>query len=204
MIASMISMMRCRAESAPMVMSVPQKSLSMDPTNPTMFRWPCCCATLSVILPGGDNVLFCLLNMNKLASTRFSDLTFFHKFSQQAAPLVSEDVGPGEAAVSAAHTQVGDAFIHQVEGGGQATLAGCEGFATGAADYSSALQPFHDNKKKSNNYRLVTLLTMRPPALIWTHQLDNIGHTVPVRQFDVVPSINQPLVALKKTQKTIL
>ncbi|TNN84452.1 hypothetical protein EYF80_005152 [Liparis tanakae] len=36
--ASMISMMRCSAESAPMVMSVPQKSLSMEPTRPTMFR----------------------------------------------------------------------------------------------------------------------------------------------------------------------
>lgn len=36
--ASMTSMMRCRAESVPMVMSVPQKSLSMEPTSPTMFR----------------------------------------------------------------------------------------------------------------------------------------------------------------------
>lgn len=30
--ASMASMMRCRAESVPIVMSVPQKSLSMEPT----------------------------------------------------------------------------------------------------------------------------------------------------------------------------
>lgn len=37
--ASMTSMMRCRAESVPMVMSVPQKSLSMEPTSPAMFRW---------------------------------------------------------------------------------------------------------------------------------------------------------------------
>lgn len=36
--ASTISMMRCSAESVPMVMSVPQKSLSMEPTMPTMFR----------------------------------------------------------------------------------------------------------------------------------------------------------------------
>lgn len=36
--ASMTSMMRCRAESVPMVMSVPQKSLSMEPTSPAMFR----------------------------------------------------------------------------------------------------------------------------------------------------------------------
>lgn len=51
MIASIISMMRCSAESAPMVMSVPQKSLSMEPTRPTMFRWLCCLARASVILP---------------------------------------------------------------------------------------------------------------------------------------------------------
>lgn len=51
MMASIISMMRCSAESAPMVMSVPQKSLSMEPTKPTMFRWPCCLASVSVILP---------------------------------------------------------------------------------------------------------------------------------------------------------
>lgn len=36
--ASMTSMMRCRAESVPMVMSVPQKSLSMEPTSPAMLR----------------------------------------------------------------------------------------------------------------------------------------------------------------------
>ena len=35
---SMASIMRWRAESAPIVMSVPQKSLSMEPTMPTMLR----------------------------------------------------------------------------------------------------------------------------------------------------------------------
>lgn len=51
MMASIISMMRCSAESAPTVMSVPQKSLSMEPTRPTMFRCVCCLASASVILP---------------------------------------------------------------------------------------------------------------------------------------------------------
>ncbi len=50
-IASITSMIRCRAESAPIVMSVPQKSLSMDPTRPTMFRCLCCCASESVTRP---------------------------------------------------------------------------------------------------------------------------------------------------------
>lgn len=49
--ASTISMMRCRAESVPMVMSVPQKSLSMEPTMPTMLRWEEFLASLAVILP---------------------------------------------------------------------------------------------------------------------------------------------------------
>ena len=31
--------MRCRAESVPIVISVPQKSLSIEPTMPTMFKW---------------------------------------------------------------------------------------------------------------------------------------------------------------------
>lgn len=50
--ASMTSMMRCRAESVPMVMSVPQKSLSMEPTSPAMLRCEYVCAVLSEILPG--------------------------------------------------------------------------------------------------------------------------------------------------------
>ena len=38
MIASTTSMILCKAESVPIVMSVPQKSLSMEPTIPTMWR----------------------------------------------------------------------------------------------------------------------------------------------------------------------
>lgn len=49
--ASTISMMRCRAESVPIVMSVPQKSLSMEPTMPTMLRWEDVLASLVVIFP---------------------------------------------------------------------------------------------------------------------------------------------------------
>jgi len=37
-IQSIASIIRCKAESAPMVISVPQKSLSMDPTRPTIFK----------------------------------------------------------------------------------------------------------------------------------------------------------------------
>ena len=36
--ASIASMIRCRAESAPMVMSVPTMSLSMEPTSPAIIN----------------------------------------------------------------------------------------------------------------------------------------------------------------------
>lgn len=38
--ASMASMIRCNAESVPIVMSVPQKSLSIEPTMPAMCKTP--------------------------------------------------------------------------------------------------------------------------------------------------------------------
>lgn len=49
--ASTISMMRCSAESVPMVMSVPQKSLSMEPTMPTMLRKRERCSSSAVMPP---------------------------------------------------------------------------------------------------------------------------------------------------------
>lgn len=58
-IASTISMILWRAESVPMVMSVPQKSLSMEPTIPTMFRWEEPLASCCVILPE------CMLKQHK-------------------------------------------------------------------------------------------------------------------------------------------
>ena len=60
--ASTTSMMRWRAESVPMVMSVPQKSLSIEPTMPTMLRWDDVLASSSLILPGDREVPhFCQL-----------------------------------------------------------------------------------------------------------------------------------------------
>lgn len=75
--------------------------------------------------------------------TRWPVITWLYEFSQQTAPLIPEDVGPSEAAISAAHTQVGDAFFNQVKGGGQAALTSCEGFASGTANHSPTLQTFN-------------------------------------------------------------
>lgn len=65
--------------------------------------------------------------------------TLLHEFRQQGAPLAAEDVGSGEAAVSAAHTQVSDAALQQVERRGQTALARGEGLTAGAADDGAAL-----------------------------------------------------------------
>lgn len=76
---------------------------------------------------------------------RLSDngfFTFLYELCQQAAPLAAKDVGSGEAAVSTAHTQVGDAFLHQVEGGGEPALTSCEGLASGATYHSPSLQSY--------------------------------------------------------------
>lgn len=69
----------------------------------------------------------------------FDSCTLLHEFSQQVAPLAAEDVGSGEAAVSAAHTQVSDAALEQVKRRGQTALARGEGFTAGAADDGATL-----------------------------------------------------------------
>jgi len=56
--ASTASIIRCSAVSVPIVMSVPQKSLSIEPTMPAMFRYIVCCISVSLISPArGENDL---------------------------------------------------------------------------------------------------------------------------------------------------
>ena len=59
---------------------------------------------------------------------------------QQAAPLLSEQVGSGQAAVSTNHTQVGDAALHEVVCGLQAPLVGTKLFTAGAPDDRATLK----------------------------------------------------------------
>lgn len=54
MMASTTSMILWRAESVPIVMSVPQKSLSIDPTMPTMCKAEYLCTASSSIRPDGE------------------------------------------------------------------------------------------------------------------------------------------------------
>lgn len=58
---------------------------------------------------------------------------------QQPAPLLPEDIGPGEASVPADHTEVGDAQLDQIVSSTQAAFPSTEGLATGAADDGPSL-----------------------------------------------------------------
>lgn len=51
-----------------------------------------------------------------LTTLPWEQLTFLYELIQQTAPLAAKNVGSSEAAVSTAHTQVGNASFHQVEG----------------------------------------------------------------------------------------
>ena len=60
--------------------------------------------------------------------------TCFQQLGREAAPFGTEGVGTGEAAVAADDAEVGDAALHQIAGGFQASFACAEILAAGAAD----------------------------------------------------------------------
>ncbi len=66
--------------------------------------------------------------------------TLLHQLCQQAAPLRSEEIGPGQAAISTNHTQVCDAPLHQVMSRLQTTFVCAEIFASCTADNSATLK----------------------------------------------------------------
>lgn len=67
------------------------------------------------------------------------EITFLEELIQQAAPLLSEQVGTSQAAVSANHAQVGDVALHQVVRRFQPSFMRTELFTAGAADDGAAL-----------------------------------------------------------------
>lgn len=138
MMASTTSMMRCRAESVPMVMSVPQKSLSMEPTIPTMCSVELEQDSCSVIRPA-DGHRHGETEPRRDITFSGRKVTLLEKLLQQAAPLFSEQVGTGQAAVSTNHTQVSDAVLYQIVSGLQTSLMSTEIFAAGTANDGSAL-----------------------------------------------------------------
>ena len=194
MMASTTSMILCRAESVPMVMSVPQKSLSIEPTMPTMWRaeyfWMESCSirprknqglgvkpvhpvspwVISTVIKdysakrwqnttrGGDESSTWALRAFQISmeftfvcvqikqsqcgkpDTARSHTTLLHQLGQQPAPLLPEEVGSGQAAVSADHAQICDAALHQVVSCLQTALVGAKLFTAGAADHSSTLR----------------------------------------------------------------
>ena len=89
-IASIASVMRCSAVSAPIVMSVPAMSLSIEPTRPTMLKGRACAAGGAVHGAGGGEL------------------------RHELRPLLPQDVGAGEAAVAADHHEAVDAGLQEV------------------------------------------------------------------------------------------
>lgn len=61
-------------------------------------------------------------------------VTLPQEVSQQTAPLRPELVGSSQTAITSDHTQVGDAQLDQVAGGGHAALPGAEVLAAGTAN----------------------------------------------------------------------
>ena len=113
LMASIASVMRWRAVSAPMVMSVPKAWLSINSKRPTttMRGWS---------RPSGR------------------DAAGGHEVLQQAGPLAAEQVGAVEAAVAADHDQAVDAGREDVAGGGQPAFARPEPLGPRGADDRAA------------------------------------------------------------------
>lgn len=158
MMASTTSMILCSAESVPMVMSVPQKSLSMEPTMPTMWSSELLRDASSLIRPGTcamEASEDCAYSSSESASVCRPSLrgkiTFLEELIQQAAPLLSEQIGTSQAAVSPNHAQVGDVALHQVVCRFQTSFMGTELFTAGAADDGAALK---QGTERQNNKKL--------------------------------------------------
>ena len=106
--------MRCSAVSAPTVMSVPDMSLSIEPTSPTSRSTGCAAAT----------------------SDR--QLARLDQLGQQLRPLLAEQVRARQAAVAADHDERVDAAVGQIPRGPAPALPGPELRRTRRADHRAA------------------------------------------------------------------
>lgn len=68
---------------------------------------------------------------------------FLEELIQKATPLLSEQVGTGQATVSTNHAHVGDAALNQVVCSFQTALAGTELFTAGTSDDCTTLRKPH-------------------------------------------------------------
>ena len=84
---SIASQMRCNAVGAPMVRSVNDMSLSIEPTKPQMRRWECFWSCASVMIPGKDG------NYQGYEGAYINELTLIVKFLNEVRPFRPEDVG---------------------------------------------------------------------------------------------------------------
>lgn len=130
------------------------------------------------------------------------DVTLLDELIQQAAPLLSEQVGAGQAAVSADHTQVGDAALDEVVCGFQAALVGTKLLAACAADDGATLRESY--RVASRDSLCVTSIWRRGTAAgRWAHHLQHAGDALPRRLLDVVSTVHHPLVPLRGNMRRV-
>ncbi len=151
--ASTTSMILCSAESVPMVISVPQKSLSIEPTIPTICNAEWVWAASSLIWPGRNTAKYYTIqysyNLQILVPciSPSHSATRLDKLIQESTPLLPEEISPGQTAISTNHTQVSDATLHQVQSSTQTTLVGTKILTAGAANHSATLHTHSSIKK---------------------------------------------------------
>lgn len=73
-------------------------------------------------------------------------LTLLQELIQQATPLLPEQVGSGQAAISTNHTQVGDTALHEVVCSFQASLVGTKLFTSCTANDCTTLKQKEMNR----------------------------------------------------------
>lgn len=83
--------------------------------------------------------IYCNPGKERQSDTDRSHTTLLHQLCQQPAPLLPEEVGSGQAAISTDHAQIGDSALHQVVSCLQTALVGTKLFTAGTADNSSTL-----------------------------------------------------------------
>lgn len=138
--ASMASMIRCSAESVPMVMSVPQKSLSIDPTMPAMWSTPNLTRCSSVMRLVFSNSSSKSLHSwrNKLAPVNEPSppiTTYLKRWVMSANGILLRNYMRGEG--MATH-QIGDSTIDEIFRGRQTSFKCAKCGTTSRSNYSAA------------------------------------------------------------------
>lgn len=133
-------------------MSVPQKSLSIEPTMPTMFKWLNLDAWSGVISPN-QQPIYSFLMWGKCALY----LTFRGKISYQFGPLLTEQICSSKRSVTTNDNQVGDTLHNKIFGGTKTTGTLAKILAASRSDNSTSLE-----KKSCDNCLKDSITSLKP------------------------------------------